>query len=62
MSKMSELDILVQEFNECKEERDRAEEEAMSCQSRMDEIREELTSLGFEKVLSNSSLHEYEEG
>ena len=61
MSKMSEIDALIQEFAECKEDRERAEEEAMTCQSRMDEIKTELTGLGFEKELSNSSLHEYED-
>ncbi len=48
MSKMSEVALLVQEFEDCKEDRDRAEEEAMSCQNRMNEIKEELKTMGFD--------------
>jgi len=47
VSKMSQIDALLSEFEEVKEERENAEEEAMSCQNRLDEIKKELEELGY---------------
>lgn len=49
---MKELNDLLQEFTEVKDERERAEEESMSCQNRLDEIKKELEGLGYTKELN----------
>jgi len=53
---MSEIDALLQEFADVKEERERAEEEAMGCQCRLDEIKQELVDMGYTEELSMSAL------
>jgi len=51
MSKMSEIDMLLQEFYGCVEDRKISEDRMNSCQNRMNEIEEELKLLGFEKEI-----------
>jgi len=56
MGKMIQIDALLNEFNEVKEERARAEEESMSCQNRLDDIKRELEGMGYTEEVSMSSF------
>ena len=43
---MMSINDLLEEYQECEEARERAEEEAISCEIRMEEIKAELEELG----------------
>ena len=50
---MSEIDILLNEYKGCEEDRNIAEDTMRNCQTRMNEIKEELELLGFNKELED---------
>ena len=55
MSKMSEVDILVQDYEACMSDRDKAQEEVNSSQGCMDEIKKELEELGYRGELKSTN-------